>query len=100
MIADFGASKQLSEITSSSKNSTADGIGMIEYMEPQRFRFIEYRKTKKSDIYSLGVLLWEISSGRTPFLGYPRVALGTYISCTNLREQPVDGTPSMYQKLY
>ncbi|CAB5369874.1 unnamed protein product [Rhizophagus irregularis] len=40
MIADFGASKQLTEATSNSTNSTnstADGIGMIEYMEPQRF---------------------------------------------------------------
>ncbi|CAB5376194.1 unnamed protein product [Rhizophagus irregularis] len=35
MIADFGASKQLSEATSNSTNSTADGIGIIEYMEPQ-----------------------------------------------------------------
>ncbi|GBB84214.1 hypothetical protein RclHR1_10830005 [Rhizophagus clarus] len=98
MIADFGTSKQLSESTSGS-NSAANGIGMIEYMEPQCFKNIKYKKTKKSDIYSLGVLLWEISSGRPPFLGYSRCALGTYISYNN-REEPIDGTPPEYKQLY
>ncbi|GES75060.1 kinase-like domain-containing protein [Rhizophagus clarus] len=55
MIAGFGTSKQLSEGTSISANSKANGIGMIEYMEPQCFKDIKYKKTKKSDIYSLDV---------------------------------------------
>ncbi|UZO27050.1 uncharacterized protein OCT59_019259 [Rhizophagus irregularis] len=101
MIADFGASKQLSEANSTnSTNSTADGIGMIEYMEPQRFVFINHKKTKKSDIYGLGVLLWEISSGRSPFHGIPRPLLCTHIYHNNLRETPIEGTPLKYQQLY
>ncbi|PKY42802.1 kinase-like protein, partial [Rhizophagus irregularis] len=103
MIADFGASKQLSEATSNSTNSTnstADGIGMIEYMEPQRFVFINHKKTKKSDIYGLGVLLWEISSGSPPFHGIPRPLLCTHIYHNNLRESPIEGTPWRYQQLY
>ncbi|PKC02218.1 kinase-like protein [Rhizophagus irregularis] len=100
MIADFGSSKQLSEATSVSANSKNDIIGMIEYMEPQCFKNIEYKKTKKSDIYSLGVLLWEISSGRPPFLGYHRNILAFHIGFNNLRENPIDGTPQDYQKLY
>ncbi|GBC10313.1 hypothetical protein RclHR1_09510004 [Rhizophagus clarus] len=100
MIADFGASKQLLETTSNSSCSTADGIGMIEYMEPQRFKIIDYKKNKKSDIYSLGILLWEISSGRPPYLGYPRYALGAYISYNNIREKPIKDTPLEYQQLY
>ncbi|GES80191.1 kinase-like domain-containing protein [Rhizophagus clarus] len=103
MIADFGTSKQLSEATSTSTNSKADEIGLIEYMEPQRFKNIKYKKTKKSDIYSLGVLLWEISSGRPPFSGYPqsdRYLIGFHIGYSNLREKPVDGTPQEYRELY
>jgi hypothetical protein len=99
MIGDFGTSKQLSE-TASHSNSTADGIGMIEYMEPQRFKFIDYKKTKKSDIYSLGVLLWEISSGRPPFPDYQRVQLASLIYFGHLREHPIAGTPLEYQRLY
>jgi hypothetical protein len=100
MIADFGASKQLSEATSSSANSTADGVGMIEYMEPQRFKHLNYKKTSKSDIYGLGVLLWEISSGRPPFLGFSRLILCTHIYYNNLREKPIEGTPLKYQQIY
>ncbi|PKY60963.1 kinase-like protein [Rhizophagus irregularis] len=101
IIADFGSSKQLSEATSVSANSKNDVIGMIEYMEPQCFKNIEYKKTKKSDIYSLGVLLWEISSGRPPFLGYQRNILAFHIGFNNLREKPIDDdTPQDYQKLY
>ncbi|CAB4426615.1 unnamed protein product [Rhizophagus irregularis] len=100
MIADFGTSKQLSESSSNSTNSTANGLGMPEYNEPQLFKIINYKKDKKSDIYSLGVLLWEISSGRSPFPGYSRIVLGSHISYLDLREEPVKGTPLEYQQLY
>ncbi|GBB97330.1 hypothetical protein RclHR1_02970005 [Rhizophagus clarus] len=100
MIADFGASKQLSAATHNSIYSIGNTVGMPEYTEPQIFKIIEYQKTKKSDIYSLGVLLWEISSGYPPFLNYPRTVLTNLISHDNLREKPVDGTPQEYQQLY
>ncbi|POG63174.1 hypothetical protein GLOIN_2v1688929, partial [Rhizophagus irregularis DAOM 181602=DAOM 197198] len=64
------------------------------------FKIINYKKDKKSDIYSLGVLLWEISSGHPPFLGYSRLLLGSHISYQNLREKPIEGTPLKYQQLY
>ncbi|PKY54649.1 kinase-like protein, partial [Rhizophagus irregularis] len=97
LIADFGLSKKWTEVTTNSKGNL---YGMKEYIEPQRFKNIEYKKDKKSDIYSLGVLLWEISSGRPPFPGYPRDILVVQISCFNLREVPIEGTPSKYQQLY
>ncbi|GBC10312.1 hypothetical protein RclHR1_09510003 [Rhizophagus clarus] len=99
IIADFGTSKQLSEATSNTISSD-NGIGMVEYNEPQLFKIIDYKKNKKSDIYSLGVLLWEISSGRPPFPGYSRYVLGSHISYHNLREDPIEGTPFKYQQLY
>ncbi|GBB93866.1 hypothetical protein RclHR1_22400002 [Rhizophagus clarus] len=100
LIADFGLSKRLTEATT---NSLANTKGMIEYIEPQCLKGIKYKKTKKSDIYSLGVLLWEISSGRPPFLDYSqeeRYLLGFHISYNNLREKPIDGIPKEYQQLY
>lgn len=100
MIADLGSFRQLSEVTSNLINLTADEIGMVEYIEPQHFKIINYKKNEKSDIYSLGVLLWEISSGHLPFPGYPRDVLGSHISYMNLREKPIEGTPFKYQQLY
>ncbi|PKY44350.1 hypothetical protein RhiirA4_144121 [Rhizophagus irregularis] len=77
-------------------------MGMVEYIEPQCFKSgnIGYKKDKKSDIYSLGVLLWEISSGKPPFLDHSREMLAFHIIHYNLREGPIEGTPLKYQKLY
>jgi serine/threonine protein kinase len=98
LIADFGLSKQLTEVTSNSINNR---MGIIEYIEPQCLRNIKYVKDKRSDVYSLGVLLWEITSGRPPFHNIEeRDMLGYHISRENLREEPIEGTPLEYQELY
>ncbi|PKK73810.1 kinase-like protein [Rhizophagus irregularis] len=96
LIADLGLSKKLAEITT---NSAGNRQGIIEYIEPQCFKNKKYKKDKKSDIYSLGVLLWEISSGRIPFSDCSRDLLDYYIKNGD-REDPIDGTPQKYQKLY
>ncbi|GBC05823.1 hypothetical protein RclHR1_06450001 [Rhizophagus clarus] len=95
-IADFGLSKSLAEATT---NSVSNKRGIIEYIEPQCLGDIMYKKDKKSDIYSLGVLLWEISSGKPPFSGCPRELLKDHIK-DGYRATPIEGTPSKYQTLY
>ncbi|KAF0560321.1 kinase-like protein [Gigaspora margarita] len=55
----FGLSKQINE---TSKTSTA--FGMPAYVEPQFNQ--TYKRDKRSDTYNSGVILWEISSGRSP----------------------------------
>ncbi|RIB26292.1 hypothetical protein C2G38_2163676 [Gigaspora rosea] len=94
-ITDFGLSKQIDEITS---NSNAHG--MPAYVEPQCLVNDKYRRNMKSDVYSLGVILWEISSGRPPFPSFESVlSLAVYISKGN-REEPIEDTPLQYIKLY
>ncbi|CAB4476387.1 unnamed protein product [Rhizophagus irregularis] len=59
-----------------------------------------YPLNEKSDIYSIGVLLWEISSGQPPFKdGQYDIGLVLNIM-QGLRETPVTGTPEDYIKLY
>lgn len=55
---------------------------------------------KKSDVYSVGILLWEISSGMIPFHNEPYdISLIMGIS-QGFRETPVPDTPIAYTKLY
>ena len=61
MIADLGLSKQLDE------DSNSTSFEKTAYIEPQCYKINNYVRDKKSDIYSLGVLLWEITSGCPPF---------------------------------
>uniref|UniRef100_U9TET9 Protein kinase domain-containing protein n=1 Tax=Rhizophagus irregularis (strain DAOM 181602 / DAOM 197198 / MUCL 43194) TaxID=747089 RepID=U9TET9_RHIID len=103
LIADFGLSKQITEATS---NSKANSIGIIEYVEPQCLKSVRnahsfYKKDQRSDIYSLGVLLWEITSGRPPFHNTEeRDWLGYHIYHSDLRENPIEDTPLEYSRLY
>jgi len=47
-------------------------FGIIPYIDPKRFNRRRNKTqpcvlNEKSDVYSVGVLLWEISSGHSPF---------------------------------
>ena len=99
LIADFGLSKHLTEVTSSKTNNA---LGFIEYIEPQCVKNVKYKKDKKSDIYSLGVLLWEITSEHPPFhdITQDLEMLTLHICIMNHREQPVKNTPLDYIRLY
>ncbi|RIA96280.1 kinase-like domain-containing protein [Glomus cerebriforme] len=100
LIADLGLSKKLAEISS---NSKANKLGMVEYIDPRCHKITKFKKDKKSDIYGLGVLLWEITSGNPPFSDHSQddlYALVIKICCENLREDPIMGTPLKYLQLY
>ncbi|RGB37214.1 kinase-like domain-containing protein, partial [Rhizophagus diaphanus] len=94
MIADFGLSKHLTEIKS---NSIL--LGMPAYIDPQCYINNKYKRNKKSDIYSLGVLLWEISSGTPPFSKIPVFRINLEIA-RGKREVPIEDTPIKYKELY
>ncbi|RIA88992.1 kinase-like domain-containing protein [Glomus cerebriforme] len=97
LIADLGLSKKIEANTS----SMANRMGIVEYIEPQCFNNADYKKDKKSDIYGLGVILWEITSGRPPFSNYQQQELlSHHISINKLRETPIRDTPLEYQQLY
>ena len=59
-----------------------------------------YKLNEKSDVYSIGVLMWQISSGRRPFNN----EFSDYDLARNIiggkREEIVDGTPIEYSNLY
>ncbi|RGB43050.1 kinase-like domain-containing protein [Rhizophagus diaphanus] len=104
-LADFGLSRRLAEV------STQKGIfGVIPYIDPQYFQTRTnnnksycYKPNKKSDIYSVGVLLWEISSGRRPFNSYNSYQRPTKLILEifkGKRETPIPNTPIDYINIY
>lgn len=95
LIADFGLSKD--EETSRTSNTEVPGMTM--YIDPQYFSTHEYKRSKKSDIYSFGIILWEISSGRPPFQTLQTFVIQVQI-IHGKREEPIEGTPGPYTQLY
>ncbi|RIB28352.1 kinase-like domain-containing protein [Gigaspora rosea] len=93
IIADFGLSKSLNN---SSKSVTSKVYGIWEYADPQYLQSpFTYKRNKSSDIYSLGVLYWALSSGVPPFR-----ALKAIHAIKGNREIPIEGTPVDFKNLY
>jgi hypothetical protein len=68
-VVDFGIAKPMENIPGmESKNLTATGgfIGTVTYMSPERVDGKQY--DGRADVYSLGVMLYEMLCGRVPFL--------------------------------
>ncbi|KAF0499938.1 kinase-like domain-containing protein [Gigaspora margarita] len=95
-ITDFGLSTSLDE----KPKPRSFTYGMPAYVEPQYFKNPNYEFTKKSDIYSLGVILWEITSGKPPYQSFTSIdAIAVYIF-QGKRETPVENTPEEYINIY
>ena len=85
-------------------------FGIVPYVDPKSFsrqrnnnkQAQVYLLSEKSDVYSVGVLLWEISSGRPPFYNKGEsydIGLAMDI-LQGFRETPVPNTPEDYVKIY
>ncbi|KAF0552132.1 calmodulin-dependent protein kinase [Gigaspora margarita] len=96
-LADFGISRSIAEFSES--RTTSEIFGVIPYIDPQYFS-INNKKTKKSDIYSVGVMLWEISSEKTPFKDDKDNATLPLRIYNGLREKPIFDTHYKYVAIY
>lgn len=83
-ILDFGLVKQLQD---SEQPESEDVTGTIAYMAPEQIRG---RSDRRTDLWSLGVVIYEMTTGRLPFTGAHQVdtlraiASAPYAPATNL----------------
>ncbi|RIB05613.1 kinase-like domain-containing protein [Gigaspora rosea] len=90
-ISDLGLSKKIECI------STNEIFGVMPYVAPEVLLGKGY--TSAADIYGLGIIMTEMSTGQRPFDGYPfDVKLATMI-CKGLRPEFAPGTPDCYVEL-
>jgi serine/threonine protein kinase len=101
-LADFGLSRNITD----SSNST-DVFGVVPYVDPKYLNNLKnknqpYLLNPTSDVYSVGVLLWQISSGHRPFYAenveYDANLIMNIIK--GQREKIVKDTPVEYSNLY
>ncbi|MGX9788748.1 Stk1 family PASTA domain-containing Ser/Thr kinase [Mycobacterium sp. MMS18-G62] len=80
-VMDFGIARALAD--SSSVTQTAAVIGTAQYLSPEQAR--GEKVDARSDVYSLGCVLYEILTGEPPFVGDSPVA----VAYQHVREDPV-----------
>src|SRR5215212_1850061 len=70
-VIDFGVAKATGQKLTERTMFTEFGqvLGTMEYMSPEQSKFNQLDVDTRSDIYSLGVLLYELLAGSTPFEG-------------------------------
>ncbi|CAG8555640.1 24187_t:CDS:1, partial [Dentiscutata erythropus] len=98
-ITDFGAAKIMCETT----NHRNGVMGAVAYLDPKRLEKDSYKFQKSSDIYSLGVIFWQISHGKKPFKDeYDKKLLGQLRDkiLKGCREITTENIPVKYVKLY
>lgn len=96
-LADFGLSKRIKEAS----ERDLDLFDTVPYVDPKKFVSNKsYLLNKKSDVYSIGVILWEISSGQPPFKDQLYDSSLVVQISKGYREAIVSDTPSNYSSLY
>ncbi|POG63361.1 kinase-like domain-containing protein [Rhizophagus irregularis DAOM 181602=DAOM 197198] len=91
-ISDFGLSGSSNEQKSDNKI-----CGVLPYIAPEVLNGEPY--TLSSDIYSFGVIMAELSSGKPPFHKRKHDATLALAICNGLRPEFGKGTPEVYKKL-
>jgi serine/threonine protein kinase len=87
LVMDFGlAKREIGEVT-----MTMDGriLGTPAYMPPEQARGEGHQVDRRADIYSLGVILYELTTGERPFRGAAKM----------LMQQVVNDEPTAPRKL-
>ncbi|RHZ70131.1 hypothetical protein Glove_275g49 [Diversispora epigaea] len=91
----FGFTKMTSDSLKFLKNN----LSPIQFMDPQYLEFFStIDKNKSSDIFGLGIILSEISSGNIPFESSSNVDLLNNI--IKKREMTISKTPQKYEEIY
>src|SRR5262249_26509669 len=87
-IIDFGVAKATGQTLTEKTLVTGFGslVGTLEYMSPEQAKINQLDIDTRSDIYSLGVLLYELLTGSTPFTKNDLASAGLLETLRVIRE--------------
>ena len=94
-ITDFGLSDLILQ-----QKSHSNVKGTLAYLDPRCLFDPSTKRDEKSDIFSFGVVLWEISGGKRPCDGLQYLNDIVNYRLNGSRDTPVSGTPSAYITIY
>ncbi|GBB98846.1 hypothetical protein RclHR1_03340007 [Rhizophagus clarus] len=93
-ICDLGTSKSATESTTELTDNEEEIYGIIPYVAPEVLQGKKY--TRASDIYSFGMIMWEVMVGRRPFWDRKHDTELIIEICDGLRPPIVTNAPDGY----
>eukprot|EP01113_Clastostelium_recurvatum_P014135 TRINITY_DN17653_c0_g1_i5.p1 TRINITY_DN17653_c0_g1~~TRINITY_DN17653_c0_g1_i5.p1 ORF type:complete len:1080 (+),score=151.93 TRINITY_DN17653_c0_g1_i5:26-3265(+) len=94
-VADFGMSR---EVVAEDVNHTNNAVGPLKWMSPESL--LDKTYSKKSDVWSFGVVMWEILYRRVPYGTMSAVQAAIEVARNGLRlEIDEENTPGMYKDI-
>lgn len=98
-LADFGIAKAISSSTIVNKDEGGQVMGSVHYFSPEQARgkYVD----EKSDVYSLGIVLYEMLTGEVPFDGDNPVEIALMHINEDIKppSQLVDNVPPALEKI-
>ena len=92
-IGDLGLCQQIVD----KKDNPNKIFGVIPYLAPEVLSKKPY--TKESDVYSFGMIMWELTTGKKPFHDRPHDSSLISDILNGIRPQVTDDTPEFYAEL-
>jgi serine/threonine protein kinase len=88
-VIDFGVAKAVGQVLTEKSLHTGFGavVGTVEYMSPEQASFNQLDVDTRSDVYSLGVVLYELLAGSPPFARKEMEAAGLLEVLRVIREE-------------
>ncbi|GBC00845.1 hypothetical protein RclHR1_39950001, partial [Rhizophagus clarus] len=99
-ISDFGLSRRFKDQSSYDTLPYDAPEGFLNITNENLYSSGQIEKLKKCNVYSVGVLLWELSSGKRPFSDREYNADLEKEIAKGLRESIVEGTLKEYSNIY
>ena len=92
-VSDFGMAKFDTSAIMSASNSTTSagkgGLGSTKWKAPELFKFPRPNFNESCDVYSFGIVVWEVLTGLVPYKVVPNEALGGMVRYEKKRPEPM-----------
>lgn len=92
-VSDFGMAKFDTSAIMSASNSTNSagkgGLGSTKWKAPELFKFPRPNFNESCDVYSFGIVVWEVLTGLVPYKAIPNEALSGMVLYKNERPEPM-----------
>lgn len=98
-LAGFELSKTQTSISRKTKSTKAERFSSTAYVSPQRLKNVYLEYDQKAEIYSFGIVLWEIATGKIPFEGCDSNMIYKLVAEGRKQEPVGEDCPELLRKI-